>query len=176
MLSRRFAEIGPRFDGYYRAQGSNPDFDRARALEVCQRFVRLDKILNEVQHWQDVGTQRSPPIPIEAKIAAIDEAQFFTETFYYFAHRALKIVIGLPSLEKVKARGVTIIRNKLLEHPEGQDSRTFTPSFRLGPPCGPVLKGLRESFELGGHGDPGLFSNADEFIASLDNQLKDAGF
>jgi hypothetical protein len=86
------------------------------------------------------------------------------EEYYYNAHRVLKLVKTLPGLRGFDARQITIVRNKLVEHPDEGEAY----SFGFGS-SGPVVRPM--------HGpdrewkDEGLVPNAESFISKLTSAL-----
>jgi len=46
------------------------------------------------------------------------ELETTVEAYYNSAHRVLKLLATVPSLTKISCRQVTIVRNKLVEHPD----------------------------------------------------------
>ena len=98
------------------------------------------------------------------------------ECFYFIAWRALILLRAdpapFPDLARVTAKGILEVRNKLLQHPEGKDSRVFEDNWSFGhPEWGPQIKPFRthscEDFP-----DSGLFVNATEFRDNFNNALR----
>ena len=92
------------------------------------------------------------------------------ESFYYLAFRVSSIV----GFECVCIRNV---RKRLIEHPEGEDSRAVHWNFWLGVEMvdGPVIKpfGSRTTNprHTPGLTDKGLYSNAREFVGAITQWL-----
>lgn len=63
--------------------------------------------------------------------------------FYRVAHRVAHIAEKLPALTTFKATPIRIIRNHLIEHPEGTDSGITHDSFSYSKNEGPYVKGWR---------------------------------
>ena len=103
------------------------------------------------------------------------ELRLFTEAFYYFAGRIRTIfhnkAFPMPGMTRFDCRGVTIVRNKLLEHSEGRDAQVSMQSFACGGPQGPVLKAMRYTGQEDIFPDKGLYVNAAEFVAELEELL-----
>ncbi len=105
------------------------------------------------------------------------EIELFTESFYYLAHRIKIILInkffpfpGLGSF-KNKCKGVNLVRNKLIEHPE-KESKILVQNFGLGGELGPTLKPDRpEGQENQIFPDAGLKANTLEFKDNLEKLL-----
>jgi len=74
------------------------------------------------------------------------ELKTLTEAFYYVAWRFVALLDGtagpVPCLRGLKRRcsGIRMVRNQLLEHPEGKDSGIHIPSIMFGTSKGPTLK------------------------------------
>ncbi len=95
-----------------------------------------------------------------------------TSEFYYVAHRVSHIAEKLPKLSKFKAIPVRIIRNHLIEHPEGKDSGVTHDSFAYSKNEGPYVKGLRVGDKIE-HMDRGFKINNEEFLLELKDVLLD---
>lgn len=106
------------------------------------------------------------------------EIRLFTEAFYYFASRLRTILRNkeepCPLLKGFECAGVRDVRNKLLEHPEGQDSRVFGWSWTIGTAEGPILKVDRENHQVNVFPDRGLYVNAEELKENLERELQRA--
>lgn len=108
-----------------------------------------------------------------------DELRVLLESFYYTAHRIKDIIEDhkhdLPGLHKFKAKGVTDVRNHLVEHPgKVKDKGVLVSSFAAGGPTGPQLKPLKWSLDSRGVLDQGLHQNAKEFDEALRASLEGA--
>jgi hypothetical protein len=93
-----------------------------------------------------------------------------TESFYYHAHRLLDCLTLLPNLKKLKCEPIQIVRNQLMEHPEGPASGVLYPSFSFNSVSGPVIKGLRINGQ-DQHQDPGLFPNSEGLCRTISTSL-----
>ena len=82
------------------------------------------------------------------------------EDFYHSAHRVQKLFRTLPGMAKTESRALTIVRNKLVEHPEVGDFYTFGWSTS-GPVVRPIHRPGREWV------DAGLIPNTKEFVDVL---------
>ena len=103
----------------------------------------------------------------------------YTESFYYVAHRLQKVCGDrdncLPHLDNyARVEEIQIVRNQLLEHPEGPDSGVTTRSWNVASDVGPMVKGARRPDQPDVHRDPGLFANAESLKHSLSEALKAA--
>jgi hypothetical protein len=105
-------------------------------------------------------------------------ARLHTESFAYIAARLRKILtgrdLGLPHLQKFESRTIRDIRNHLLEHPEGAQSRIFNSSWMSSPATGVHLKALRKTGAPHAVEDPGLFVSAAELRDALTRTFKAA--
>lgn len=109
---------------------------------------------------------------LQRDIELMSLIELYSETFYWVAGRALKAATFLPGLKSLAAPGVRNVRNKLIEHTEGPDSRVFNGGFGYGKPRGPILAGLRTSETPDAWPDAGLFVNAEEFSTKFVAALK----
>lgn len=117
-----------------------------------------------------------------AWVQAWSEVRLFTEMFYFVAWRLVDILtrrgaLGFPGFSKLQARGVTLVRNHLLQHPE-KHGEIFQQHLAITD-AGPVLKGVAVVVRSAtGRTEPdaasvdrGLFVNAkqlhDELMACL---------
>ena len=98
----------------------------------------------------------------------------FLEQFYASSHRAMDLIndsLGeLPGLTKVRAKGITLVRNHLIEHTRkkgGQPVYAYSLSV-----SGPRLRPVSWSKNEPASKDEGLWSNADEFESSLNKSFK----
>jgi hypothetical protein len=82
------------------------------------------------------------------------------EDFYHSAHRILKLVRTLPRMTKTESRAITIVRNKLVEHPDAGDFYSFGWSSS-GPIVRPFHRPGRQWV------DAGLIPNTNEFVDAL---------
>ena len=85
--------------------------------------------------------------------------------FYHGAHRVQKVLYQVTGRSGGKATKVTIVRNKLVEHPDHGDYYTFGYSAN-GPTVGPVRPAGREWI------DEGLIPNAADFVARMKSILQ----
>jgi hypothetical protein len=82
------------------------------------------------------------------------------EVFYQNAHRVLMLVNSLTCAKRIKAKGITMVRNKLIEHPPKGALYTFGWSDK-----GPLVKPIRRG-ELDWT-DKGLEPNTSEFLDEI---------
>lgn len=108
------------------------------------------------------------------------EVRLFTEIFYFFAWRLVEILkprrreaLVFTGFRNLEARGVTLVRNHLLEHPE-KHGEIFQQNLTITD-AGPVLKGFAVVVRSatgrtepdGASIDRGLFVNAKELHDEL---------
>lgn len=88
------------------------------------------------------------------------EFEGLLEQYYYNAHKVLDLIKTLPGLDNFRCREVTIVRNKLVEHPLVGEVYSF--GFGTsGPVIRPMQKAGREWH------DEGLVPNSESFIQRL---------
>lgn len=80
---------------------------------------------------------------LHREVEAWESIGLFTEAFYFFAWRLIEVLNGngpyrFPYLERLRANGVRVVRNHLLQHPEKQ-GQNFTQGFVITS-VGPVLR------------------------------------
>ena len=97
-----------------------------------------------------------------------EKLERLTSEFYTTAHRVVHIVGGLPDLKSFKATSIRIVRNQLIEHPEG--SGVTYDSFSYTKNEGPYIKGLRKDNQIA-HMDKGFKMNNQEFLDELKSIL-----
>jgi hypothetical protein len=102
------------------------------------------------------------------------ELRLKTEQFYQLAHRLAKVIPLLPHLAAFEHKPIAIIRNQLIEHPEGKASKVLFDSFGFGTVTGPVVKALRVGTQVAPHADAGLYPNAIGLINALTKALTKA--
>jgi hypothetical protein len=141
---------------------TNPD------LQDVVRIMRTHKVSSIVR----VHTLGSEPAHIEAP--EDQHLRLDTELFYYVAHRFCRLLRMLPGVELFECRGVMIVRNQLLEHPEGKGSGVLFPSFAYSADTGPVVKGFRLEPQSATHPDRGFLANTEELINSATTALNAA--
>ena len=110
----------------------------------------------------------------------VEENQFKTiiylESFYYFSHRLIKLLkkSKIGKFDELNPRGIITVRNKLIEHPEGHDSRILERGFLFGVPGGPRIKPFDSQFMPNKFFDKGLWSNARELRLQLVKCIKNS--
>jgi hypothetical protein len=159
--------------------------ERIKQLELQMESRRQETILNgdPVQNWiQKTEINKNKETPAKPNIddlkeminsmkdTSIYEMELYTECFYYVSHRLKKIIDYYPGLKDFKPLAVINVRNNLIEHPHGIHGVTF-PSFGLGNPNGPVIKGARTEEEKNKSVDHGLYKNALEYRELLEAVL-----
>ncbi len=103
-----------------------------------------------------------------------NQLEFFLEAFYYQTFRCAKCIEQLPGLGsfKGKYRGVTIIRNHLIEHSENSGMTAY--SISTGGKEGPKYKNIRQAWHSQDHIDSGLYVNLSEFLVNFETVLNNA--
>jgi len=96
-----------------------------------------------------------------------------TFTFYQLAHRVTHLTEKLPGLHSFECSSVRIVRNHLLEHPEGKSSGVTFDTFSYSTKDGPCVKGVRRDGQMQ-HMDQGFRKNSEEFLSRLIKTLKQA--
>jgi hypothetical protein len=141
------------------------------ATEAVERIVQLDYLLKcaAVVHLELMALFNRPAgvYPIGPNEYYRFLLTMYAESFYYFGHRLQDILSNrlLPFVESFAAvRGVTIVRNHLIEHPrEITDRRPV-----LGGNFGIRLKDARRPDQPTEHRDEGLFVNAARLQIALE--------
>lgn len=103
----------------------------------------------------------------------IFEIETLTEAFYYLASRLRTLLRKgpFPRFHSFECEGARNVRNHLLEHPEGGNSRIFAQSFGVGGEQGPTLKIERDAGQEHLFPDAGLWANAQEIKTNLEAVL-----
>jgi len=99
-------------------------YDSALSYEVLHRLRQLSFIYETVRSYNQNDHITNTKL--------VDEWAVFAETFYFFAWRIIQIATGnrkikpLPGLQglKNKAKGIVLVRNNLIVHPEEKKSLT----------------------------------------------------
>jgi hypothetical protein len=189
MKEQKFFESTIKLFEDYRSKmiKKRPDgYDSNLANEIYRRLKQLSFIYEKVQYYD-----RKIMSPIENLSAEeirklsrkdtlkgmrfLDEGIIFVEAFYFFAWRIIYATKPLPYLKglKKKAKGITIVRNCLIEHPEGK--KIYTYSYSWGNDNrGPVLKNARPTAQSFETSDNGFWKNAKEFKDGLEELLQSA--
>ncbi len=98
------------------------------------------------------------------------ELERLTNSFYEYAHRIIKICKHLPELEGFKCNEVTLVRNKLMVHPE--KGGVVLNSFAYSSKDGPIIKGTRYSNQASIFPTKGYNNDYLVFINKLTEKLK----
>ena len=164
-------------------QSANED-QRNLSLEATKRLEQLSYLLERLYKLEQrmrIQIQKDIPTMVVAKTLNGDffkrqesigkQIEIYTEAFYYLAFRLRVIIKLLPNLKSFEATGVLIVRNKLIEHSQGQDSLITDSSFGHIGSNGPQVKPARSSKSVGRFMDKGLYANAEELINNLNDKL-----
>jgi hypothetical protein len=161
------------------------------ASEVDERLHQLAFI---IQQLNDIDAQFGQLVMVE-KINESGEKEYYnamferdehlrfvmrllTESFYYFAFRIRQILQNkihkFPHMGSFNPTGVIIVRNQLIEHPEGSGSLIFNRTFMWSKETGMHLKTGRQEWESNEFIDAGMKANANEFCEKLNQSLERA--
>jgi len=136
-------------------------------VEILERLGQLDFIVRRVRQIgpQYLGDGTTRDLELEVRT--------LTEMFYYIAARIQTVLSNkhLPELHTFSCPSVTLVRNKLIEHPEKGDSGVVMQSFGWGEELGPVIKAGRRPDQTDRFPDRGLFINAEDFRVRLEAVL-----
>jgi hypothetical protein len=105
--------------------------------------------------------------------------ELYTEAFYYFAHRLQSLLEDedncLPHIDGyLSVKEVQVVRNQLLEHPEGASSGVTERRWSFRSNVGPVIKAGRRPDQPTHHQDPGLFATAGKLRQAIGEVLQTA--
>lgn len=103
-------------------------------------------------------------------------ARYHAEAFYYFAARLQRILKNakgtLPGLDFRPVPGIVKVRNDLIEHPEGRNSRIFAGGTQVtADPFNLWLKVPGTVSAMNGPLDPGLIENVEALRKEIDRSL-----
>jgi hypothetical protein len=162
---------------------------RLRQLEACYEAIQsgVNAILPEPAEVREgrttnhfhVFTETGAAEPDPTRIATLppqqhDNVVMLVEYFYYASHRVIDIVNDglrhLPGLIRIRADGITTVRNHLIEHVRHKGGNTVY-SFSLSV-SGPRLRPISWSKDPPASRDEGLWANAHEFESILRHSLE----
>jgi hypothetical protein len=151
------------------------------ALEVSERLWQLSHALDQMRHYVDLYHSTEKDLIDHHELIRhgdllFKNARFYVESYYYFAHRIYKILthndIPLPHLQSFKCKGVLLVRNNLIEHPEGKSANATFTSYSYN---------IKTGFRLRTSSDPkqtvqdkGIISNSREFERNFDRVVEKA--
>lgn len=148
-----------------KAAGSNQDAQRM--LDLLQQFSNVASQAGSrrlAAGWiGDLAGLAERPVVRDLRLNA--------EAYYEAAHKLLDRLQRLPDLKNTACTPIRIVRNKLLVHPEKDDSGVVTPSFAYTAEAGPIIKGTRMSGQAEIHPDRGFYPNRADLLTSLDRAL-----
>lgn len=142
---------------------------RLRELRYCLIKISRNRFIT-----------KETPKPTDCQDTALtddEELRFYLEAFYHCAYRASELVEYLTG-KSAAFRGVSMVRNKLMEHCHDKDLRDkpiLVNSISYDEIRGPVLKGMRwadQASENSDFHDEGLFINSGYFLDDFMNRLK----
>jgi hypothetical protein len=111
-------------------------------MQAAEQFRSGDMTAEKYEEFLRDATAKSPE-QLRAEVRAWEEVVLFTEAFYFFAWRLVEVPTGsgafaFDGFSKLEARGIRIVRNHLLQHPE-KYKKNFQQSLVVTS-NGPVLK------------------------------------
>jgi hypothetical protein len=193
-----FKTVIEKFDKYVEKMDTNkiPNFDMDLALEVRKRINQLDYlykiVIEKHSRYMHLGWKEqrefellragrgsfSITLPASKDRLEMDklifEMEMYMESFYYLAGRMRTAITKskpLPGLESFECEGARNVRNKLLEHVEGKDSKVYIQSVGFGGEEGPRLKAHRPEDQESIFPDKGIEANALEIKNNLEKLL-----
>lgn len=95
------------------------------------------------------------------------ELRRMTLLYYQTAHMLLKRLRKLPALNNFQCMPISIVRNQLIEHPDGGNSKVVFDTFGYSDVNGPTIKALRRAGQSDQHPDPGFRINNNELVAAI---------
>lgn len=95
-------------------------------------------------------------------------------SFYYKAHRLLTVLGKMSGFKGVKCKEIAIVRNQLIEHPEGKDGRGEKWSFGHSGHEGPIFAAMGVSRAEPKHKDAGYIVNRGLLLDALSAALTKA--
>jgi hypothetical protein len=147
---------------------------------LCERIAHVETVVSATDWRACLDTRRDLP-------PSLIELQTLTESFYYLSWRLISLLdrkdSPIPALRGLRSRcrGIRLVRNQLLEHPEAADSGVHVPAMMFGTSDGPRLKFVAE-IKQGESGnivfqtnaqnllDAGLWSNALELKKAIESK------
>lgn len=149
--------------------------------EVHARLNQISFICEKILYYEKNVTCPTSPKENRRKLTRLfDEGIVFAEAFYFFVWRIICIASDktepLPGLKglKKKAKGVVIVRNCFIEHPENTKEKIFMISYGWDKENGPKLKVARPAGQTFTIKDRGFWINAQEFKDCLEDLLHKA--
>lgn len=142
--------------------------------EIREQLFSLESHIRRIKYLNYKITNPTSSAEVEPTIHNVYSTELWdsVELFYYRAHRLIKITSNLPELGKINAKGITMVRNWLIEHPEKSVNGSLDQSLSLGVRNGPVLKpSIVSTPSIAIYRDKGLLVNALELKKSLTTTL-----
>lgn len=111
-------------------------------MQAAKKF-RAGDITEETYETFLRDISAKSPDQLQMEVRAWDEVVLFTEAFYFFAWRLVEVLKGsgafaFKGFSNLEARGIRIVRNHLLQHPEKYKKNFQQPLVVTS--SGPVLK------------------------------------
>jgi len=175
-VSREIVDLVSNLDAL-RHPDSIPDGDGYDIFNIMGQSLRLKRAdpnvpIKRVQ--SSVGYVRGAPADsISSPKIREGKLERATFSFYQLAHRVTHITEKLPRLTSFKCSSVRVVRNHLLEHPEGKASGVTFDTFVYSKSDGPCVKGMRRGGQMQ-HRDEGFRKNSEKFVSNLMKTLREA--
>jgi hypothetical protein len=161
------------FEGYAREQlRQDPSaLDPTIIDEVSDRLKRMRWVEWRVREL-DIQICKpgpaGPPLLMALKADLKLEISTLVEAWYYLSFRTMRLLKKhCPGIESFEILGITLTRNKLMEH----DNDVFSGNLSIGDPEGPKIKGPRWDGQSKEWADPGMYTNAAAFDEKLRSLL-----
>lgn len=111
-------------------------------MQAAKQFRSGDMTAENYEEFLKTLNAKSPD-QLRIEVRAWSEMHLFTEAFYFFAWRLVEVLtrsgaFAFDGFSKLQARGIRIVRNHLLQHPEKHD-KNFR-QWLVVTSNGPVLK------------------------------------
>lgn len=167
--------------------------NRPFLIEALSRLEQLDWLVGQIALAESRALDAHHARVQSDETSNLDPTvvglQTLVEAFYYLAWRLISLLdrAGGPVPELIglrkNCRGIRIVRNQLLEHPEGKDSEIHVPAIMFGTSKGPQMKFIAE-VKTGADGRPmfrtnkaelfdeGLWVNAHELKVAIETKLR----
>lgn len=152
-----------------------PNYDLIE--EALKRFTQLTILMDKIDElvkksnrfWKNISNKKSPKGQPYYK--TLNELELLTESFYYIAHRLIKILRKLPYFKGFECKAVSNVRNKLIEHADDETDPIVLNTFNPLGSKGPIIKWIRLERQKNIFIDRGLYYNASTFLNKLDQRL-----
>lgn len=159
--------------------GDNTDLAQEAAKRLKQAKYLFDRVVSlEDQSRKSVPAMfmeiRSRPDGVPQKALRKDskiafKTELYTESAYYHSARLVDLVHFITKDKRVKrsSKGITMVRNNLIEHSQTSKEKVTSISFGHVGPYGPQVKPARPSHQVNTYHDPGLYKNLEEMLVAI---------